>query len=154
MNWPEPGPAKIHDFGRHFHVFSDLSYQELLVCYIQIIHIVLKFNFVWVSASVLDQTCINNRGDSSPKCWKNNEIIEFSWKLGIKTHGFGNLYLRSSSWREFQELIMNEVICSTSSRRKPGWRFTAGSTYWRIGEPRPKGTATFWDFHLFEHVSR
>ena len=23
-NWPEPGLAKIHDFGRHFYVFSNL----------------------------------------------------------------------------------------------------------------------------------
>ena len=46
VNGRHPGPAKIHDNGRHFDVFSDLSYQELLVCYIQIIYIILKFDFV------------------------------------------------------------------------------------------------------------
>ena len=45
-NWPDPGPAKIHDSGRHFYVFKELLYYELLVCYIQIIFIILKFDFV------------------------------------------------------------------------------------------------------------
>ena len=35
---------------------------------------------------------------------------------------------------------MNEITCSTSSRRKPGWQFTAGSTYRRVGKPCLKGT--------------
>ena len=26
--------------------------------------------------------------------------------------------------------------------------------YWCVGKPRPKGTATFWNFDFFEHVSR
>ena len=26
VNWPEAGPAEIRNFGRHFHVFCDLSY--------------------------------------------------------------------------------------------------------------------------------
>ena len=46
MNWPEPGPAKIRDFGRHFHVSGDLLYEELLVCYIQMFYIILKLNFL------------------------------------------------------------------------------------------------------------
>ena len=46
VNWPDPGPAKIHDFGRHFDVFGDISYHELLVCYIQIIHIISNFDFL------------------------------------------------------------------------------------------------------------
>ena len=75
VNWRHLGPAKIHDNGRYFYVFRDLSYQELLVCYIQIIYIILKFDFVWLSASVLDQTFVNNRGDSSPKWWK---MMKFS----------------------------------------------------------------------------
>ena len=128
VNWRHPGPAKIHDNGRHFYVFSDLLYYELLVCYIQIIYIVLKFNFVWVSALVFDQTFVFNSRSCSLKCWQNDEIFEVLWKSAIKTPGFGNLYLRSSPWRKFQELFINEVICSTSSRRKPSWRFTAGST--------------------------
>ena len=45
-HWPDPGPAKIRNFGRHFHVISDLLYHELLVCYIQILFIILKFNFL------------------------------------------------------------------------------------------------------------
>jgi hypothetical protein len=31
--------------------------------------------------------------------------------------------------RNFKNDIMHVADCSTSSRRKPGWRFTAGSTY-------------------------
>ena len=49
-------------------------------------------------------------------------------KIEIETLGFRNLHLRSFPRRNFRTLIINEVICSTSSRRKPGWRFTAGST--------------------------
>ena len=103
VNWPEPGPAKIRNFGRRFHVFSGLLYSELLVCYIQIIYIVLKFNFVWVSASVLDQSLVNNSCASSSKCWKNDEIFEFSWKIAAKSSGSGNLYWSSSPWRKFWE---------------------------------------------------
>ena len=76
MNWRHLGPAKIHDNGRHFYVFSDFSYQELLVCYIQIFYIILKLNFVWVSASELDETLVNNWCASSPKCWKIDEIFK------------------------------------------------------------------------------
>ena len=46
MNWRYLGPAKIRDNGRHFYVFSDLSHQELLVCYILIIDLILKVDFV------------------------------------------------------------------------------------------------------------
>ena len=46
VNWPEPEPAKIHDFGRHFDVFSDILYHEFLVCYIQMFYIILKFTFL------------------------------------------------------------------------------------------------------------
>ena len=77
MNWPDPGPAKIHDFGRHSYVFSDLLYQELLVCYIQIIYIILKFDFVLLLASELDETLVNNPCASSPKYWKIDEVFEF-----------------------------------------------------------------------------
>ena len=79
------------------------------------------------------QTIVLNWAASSPKCWKNDEIFEFSWKFRRKTPESGNLNLRSSPWRKFWERIINEVICSTSSRRKPGWRFTAGSTYGNSG---------------------
>jgi hypothetical protein len=41
-----------------------------------------------------------------------------------------------------------------SSVRKLGWRFTARLLYWCVGKPRPKGTATFYNIDLFEHVSR
>ena len=93
-----------------------------------------KENFVmtlWMrlSALVVDETVISKCRSCSPKCWKNHEIFEFSWKFGRKTPGSGNLHLRSSLWRKFREWIINEVICSTRSRRKPGWRFTAGSTF-------------------------
>ena len=67
MNLLDPGPAKIHDFGRHFHVSGGVLYQELLVCYIQIFYVLLKFNFVRVSASVLLQTFIFNSVVCSPK---------------------------------------------------------------------------------------
>ena len=46
VNWSDHGPAKIRTFGRHFHVFSDLIYQELLVCYIQIFYMIMKFSFL------------------------------------------------------------------------------------------------------------
>ena len=46
VNWRHLGPAKIRDNGRHFYVFSDLLYQELLVCDIQIVYIIMKFDFV------------------------------------------------------------------------------------------------------------
>ena len=113
----------------HFYVFNDVSHYELLVCYIQMFYIILKLNFLWVSALELDQTFVLNQSISFPKCWKNDEILEFRRNFLSKTPGSGNLHLRSSPWRKFWERIINEVICSTSSRRKPGWRFTAGSTF-------------------------
>ena len=96
-------------------------------------YIILKFNFLWVPASELDETFVNNRAASSPKYWKNDEICEYRRKFVLKTSGSGNLHLRSSPWRKFWARIINEVICSTSSRRKPGWRFTAGSTLGQSG---------------------
>ena len=71
---------------------------------------------------------LTNQRASSRKCWENDEIFEFRRKFLLKTPGSGNLHLRSSPCRKFWGRIINEVICSTSSRRKPGWRFTAGST--------------------------
>ena len=41
-------------------------------------YIILKFNFVCVSASELDQTFVFNSTASSQKMLKNNEIFEFS----------------------------------------------------------------------------
>ena len=76
VNWPDLGPAKIHNFGRHFNVFSDLLYQKLLICYIQTFYIILKLNFLWVLASVLDESLVFNSWMGSPKCWKNDEIFK------------------------------------------------------------------------------
>ena len=39
-------PAKIQNFGRSFYVFSEIFYYEVLVCYIRIFHLILKFNFL------------------------------------------------------------------------------------------------------------
>ena len=94
------GLTKIRNFGRHFHVFNDLVYYELLVCYIQTLYI-MKFNFLWVWASVLDGTLVFNSWMDSPKLWKNDEISEFLWQIKRKTAGFGNLYVISSPWRKF-----------------------------------------------------
>ena len=46
VNWPEPSPAEIYDFGRRFIVFDNILYYELLVCYIEMLYIVPKTNFV------------------------------------------------------------------------------------------------------------
>ena len=43
-------------------------------------------------------------------------------------------------------------FCSTSSRRKPGWRFTAGSTFWCNRNTRPESTEFFCDVSLFGDV--
>ena len=91
-----------------------ISYWSLISC---------EYQLWWSSKPRL-----TNQRVSSRKCWKNDEILEFRRKFFSKTPGSGNLHLRMSPWRKFRERISNEVICSTSSRRKPGWRFTAGST--------------------------
>ena len=76
VNWPDPEPAHIYKIGRVFNVFNDVLYYELLFCYIQSPLNILKLNFVWISASVLDQTFVNNRSVCSPKMMKNEEILE------------------------------------------------------------------------------
>ena len=91
-----------------------ISYWSLISC---------EYQLWWSSKPRL-----TNQSASTQKCWKNDEILEFQRKFVSKTPGSGNLHLRSSPWRKFWGRIINEVICSTSSRRKPGWRFTAGST--------------------------
>ena len=89
----------------------------------------------WISISCEHQLWwsskprLTNQRASTQKCWKNDENFEFRRKILSETHGSGNLHLRSSPWRKFWASIINKVICSTSLRRKPGWRFTAGSTY-------------------------
>ena len=57
------------------------------------------------------------------------EILKFQWFFSRKSFESRNEELKSSRWRKIREGIVNNVICSTSFRRKPGWQFTAGSTY-------------------------
>ena len=59
------------------------------------------------------------------------KMMKFSnlTKILIKNSWIWKFTFESSSWKNFSGWIINEVICSTSSRRKPGWRFTAGSTF-------------------------
>ena len=116
-------------------------------------YVILKLNFLWISALELDQTFVLNRSISFPKCWM-MKFSNFPENLEIKTPEFRNLYSSSFWWRKFREFIINEAICSTSSRRKPGWRFTAGSTYWCKRNPRPQSTRFIWDMGLFGDVSR
>ena len=101
MNWRRLGPAKIRDNGRHFHVFSDHSYQELLVCYIQIIYIILKFDFVWVSALVVDQTFVFNSGSCWPKCWKMMKSFKKYkiWNFESKTFPFHIFFKNLFFWK-------------------------------------------------------
>ena len=61
----------------------------------------------------------------------------------------------------FQEPIEGEIrnvedeeALYESSVRKLGWRFAARLPYWCVGKLHPKGTATFYDLDLSEHVSR
>ena len=54
---------------------------------------------------------------------------------------------------------MNEISRINYKRSDLLYEFSAETrlTVYRrldIGKPRPKATATFWDFDLFEHVSR
>ena len=60
-----------------FDVCDDISYQELLVCYIEIQYNILKFNFVRFAALELDQSFINDSSVCSLKCRKDDEICEF-----------------------------------------------------------------------------
>ena len=90
MNWRQTGPAKIYEVGRRFYVFNDLLYYGYWFCYIQMKYIILKFNSLWILASVVDQTLINNHGVCFPKSWKNTEIFEFWWKLSKKYSGARN----------------------------------------------------------------
>ena len=116
MNWRHLEPAKIRDNGRHFYVFRYLSYHELLVCYIQIIYIILKFCFVWLSAPVLDQTFVNNRGDSSPKCWKNDDFFK-NMKISIfqsKTFPFQEFKIVNFWKSYFFENIPVSIVLTTS----------------------------------------
>ena len=136
------------------YVFGNLLYYKLLVCYIQMFYIILKFNFLWVTASELDETFVNNRAASSPKSWKNDEIFKLRWNFLLKTPGSGSSHLRSSPCGKFSGRIINEVICSTSFRRKPGWRFTAGSTYRARVNWRQPGPAKNYEFsHRFKVFS-
>ena len=48
-----------------------------------------------------------------------------------------------------KERIAYKMICFTSSRRKPGWRFTAGSAYQNSIESGQSGTA---HANTFDHV--
>ena len=92
------------------------------------IDLVLKFHFVWISASVLDQTLIINHRLCFPKCCK-NDVQLFFWKNMRKVcliRKFTVEYVRMDIYSKWMETI---GFCSTSSRRKPGWRITAGSTY-------------------------
>ena len=43
-------------------------------------------------------------------------------------------------------------FCSASSRRKRGWWFTAGSTYWCKRNPCPRSTEIIYNVSLFEDV--
>ena len=66
-------------------------------------YIVVKLNFVWVSASMLDETFVNNRAASSPKYWKNNRVFEFDENLYQK-----RLDLENYIWEDaMKEILWN-----------------------------------------------
>ena len=108
VNWPDLGPAKIRNFGRHFYVFSDLLYQELLVCYIQMFYIILKLNFLWVSASELDETFVTNWCICPPKIekkwWTFRNFMEiwkktsWIWKIIFEVIAMKEILRRNYKW--------------------------------------------------------
>ena len=101
VNWPEPGPAKIRDFGRHSYVFNDLSYYELLVWYIQMINIILKFDFVWLSSLVVDQTSVKQPGRLLTKMLKKWWNFRIFMKISNKNSWISKFI--------FEELPMEEI---------------------------------------------
>ena len=114
MNWRHLGPAKIRNNGRHFYVFSDILYPELLVCYIQIFYIILKLNFLWVSASVLDETLVFNSWMGSPKCWK---IMKFSKRYENFNFSKQNLsFLRNFKILKNDEIFETYENCNFQSK--------------------------------------
>ena len=62
---------------------------------------------------------------------KNNENFDWccQWSEDLQ---------KKKNWKS---KFNSKMICSTSSRRKPGWRFTAGSTFVRVG----KGPSVSWE---------
>ena len=115
-----------------FYVFGDLFYCELLVCYIQIIYIILKFDFVWISASVLDEIFVNNSGSCSPKCWKNYKFSNFNENSEEKL-----LNLEIYIWHaRYEGNFENELQMRWSALRVPGGNQVDGLPPARHTEPR------------------
>ena len=63
------------------------------------------------------------------KILKHDEFSNFHGNMKRNTHGYTIQMWRAAKEGNFNVELYNKVTCSTSSRRKPGWRFTAGSTY-------------------------
>ena len=84
---------------------------------------VLKFNFVWISALARDQTPVSNHGLCFQKCWKITQFEQL-WEILSNFSVSGDNAFEKLP----KENIRDEVICSTSSQRKPFWWFTVGST--------------------------
>ena len=83
------------------------------------------------------------------KKWWNFQIF---MKIRNKNSWIWKFIFEELPMKEISRVVINEVICYTSSRRKPGWRFTAGSTYWCKRNRRPKSTEFIYDMGLFEDV--
>ena len=108
INWPSQAPANIREFCHRVCVSEKLLYYGYWFCSINFEYIILKFNFVWLSASVLDRTFINNWGDSSLKCWKNYEILKKYRNLNFSKQ---NLSLRGVlKFQIFENSFFSENI--------------------------------------------
>ena len=110
MNRRHPDSAKIHVYGRHFYVLSDILYEEFPVRYIQIIYIILNFDSVWLSALVVDQTLVKQLGRLLTKMLKNDEISKFSWNLRRKASEAENEYLRTSVWEKLMVAVIIMIV--------------------------------------------
>ena len=81
-------------------------------------------------------------------------------KSSIGSELFGKVQLLAEISKIYKnlEILRNFVEGGTPALRsiRAGTRLTVHRSlpYWCVGKPRPKGTATFCNVGLFEHVSR
>ena len=117
------------------------------------------FNVGWISCheinkngcSDLDRVLVMKQIVNFLKYWEMMKILENLKNLRKI------LFLRKSIFECLQmDISLGDEVkwwfCSTSSRRKPGWRFTAGSTYWCSSQARPKPTEFIYNMDPFQQL--